>query len=104
MFGKICAFVVAMAVNGILSMVLCLGLFFVGALVLPFAAIPIEEIFGQSAAHGVLSCIMNSWTFRIVYAIIFVNLMMDSYNIRNVKSLFWKRKLVTVTMSGNQTE
>jgi len=37
-----------------------------------------------------------------VYLVIFVNLMMDTYQVPNLKSLVWKRKLVTVTVADKK--
>ncbi|MDD5751473.1 MAG: hypothetical protein PHS73_03055 [Candidatus Peribacteraceae bacterium] len=97
MFGHVVGFVVAMAMNGILAGVLSFVICFLAAVVLPIAAIPVEVIFGKDVSQGILSCILNSWLFRVVYAIVFINLMLDTYNIRNLRRFFWKRKLVTLT-------
>ncbi|MDD5025748.1 MAG: hypothetical protein PHH13_00015 [Candidatus Peribacteraceae bacterium] len=93
-----------MALNEVIALIFTVVLCILAALILPFAAIPVEVIFGPQIAGGLLSAIMGSWAFRIVYLVIFINLMMDTYKVPNLKSLFFKRRLVVMLTEDKQAE
>ncbi|MFA6038642.1 MAG: hypothetical protein WCV62_01895 [Candidatus Peribacteraceae bacterium] len=91
MFGKLFDLLVSVAVNGLIALFLSGMICIVLALVLMFASIPIG-IIANTDPTAFLQSLMDTWMFRIVYVIVFANLMMDTYNVPNLKGLVWKKR------------
>jgi len=85
MFGKIFDLLVAIAVNGIMAMFVSLFFLIILAFVFCFAMIPVSVIFGDGTANAIYGFAENVG-FRVVYAIVFISMMMDDLGIPNAKS------------------
>ncbi len=91
MLDKLFHVLVSVALNGIIALIVTPLLWLVLAIVLFFALIPVSVV-STDAAHFLESLLMEEWMFKIIYAIVFCNLMMDEFNIHNLKRFFWKKR------------
>lgn len=91
MLNKVIDFLIAAAVNGIIAIFLALAFYAFLAFILMFAMIPVAVLVGgDGAANSVMSFAGGNISYRVVYAIVFISLMMLMFGTPMSKSAFKK--------------
>ena len=94
MFGKIFDFLVSVAVNGFFAIFIAAIFYIILAIVFAFAMIPVSIIAGDNIANQIMNFAGNDFGYKIVYAIVFISMMMDDLGIPNIKTAIkkWRKK------------
>ncbi|MFH1822687.1 MAG: hypothetical protein ABH830_03225 [Patescibacteria group bacterium] len=94
MITKAVDFVIMVAINGFISIFIAILMYIVLAVVFAFAMIPVNIIAGDKITAGIMNFANKDFGFRIIYAIVFVSLIMDDLGVPNIKTAFkkWREK------------
>lgn len=94
MFTKAFDFLVKVAVSGFLAIFIAAIFYIVLAFVFVFAMIPVSIIAGDGVAQKIMDCAGNDLGYKVVYAIVFISMVMDDLGVPNIKTVFrrWRQK------------
>src|SRR3989338_11297253 len=86
MVRKAFDFLVRVAINGFLAIFIAAIFYFILALVFVFAMIPVSIIAGDGVAQKIMDFAGNDLGYKVVYAIVFISMMMDDFGVPNLKT------------------
>lgn len=95
--GKLFDFIVLVAINGFIAIFVSVTFWFILAFVFAFAMIPVSILVGDSIAIG-LSAAVDDLGFRVIYAIVFISMMLEDMGMPGIKqtlSKWWRNKKST---------
>ena len=102
MFSKVFDFLMGVAMNGLLAVFVAALFYLAFGVLFSFVQIPVSIIAGQNVADGIETAVFTgNVSYRIIYAIVFISLMMEDLGILGPKGLFkrWKERR-TVSAEG----
>jgi len=103
MFEKVVDFLGNVVVNGIVAIFVALVTCFVLGFVCALAMIPVSIIGGDSSAKAIQSFVDNWPWFRIIYAIVFFEMMVESYGFIGIKAIFYQYRKGWKKWRGEKT-
>ena len=83
MFGKAFDFLVSVAINGFLAIFIAAIFYIILAFVFVFAMIPVLIIAGDGVAQKTMDFAVGDLGYKVVYAIVFISMMMDDLGVPN---------------------
>ncbi|MDP1718906.1 MAG: hypothetical protein Q8L24_00565 [bacterium] len=88
LFSKAVDFLIGMFYNGIVALFITIAVGFVLTTLLYLAMIPVAIIIGANAAHHISVTVgpLGSGLLTLLYAVIFISLMLDDFGIPNLKT------------------
>ncbi len=94
MFSKVVDFLISMAINGFVALVLSFFLFIPLVVLLAFAGIPVSMLGGEKIVSATFDVTLGLG-FRILYAFIFLSMMAEDYGgplkLKRQAVSWWKR-------------
>lgn len=86
MLGKAFDFLVSVVINGVLALFIAAFFYIIFAFLLVFAMFPVSIIAGDEAASRIIDFAIGDDSYRIIYAVVFISMMMDDLSIPNIKT------------------
>lgn len=96
MFGKALNILVTIAVCGFLAVFVAAGFYIILYLLFLLAMIPVSIIAGDGVAHKITNFADNGLSFKIVYAIVFISMVMEDPTAQGTKNFlkrWWHRSI-----------
>ena len=90
MLDKAIDFLITVAADGFIALFISFFAYILLAIVFMFVMIPVSIIAGDGIANSINNFAGGDIGFKLVYAIVFISLLMDDLGIPNVKTAFKK--------------